>query len=403
MKGFWNRKPERRELQYVKPCDMTSGSLPFFGINNNYGALHLSAVYRCVDLISTSIANLPVKVLLRSEEGTNELNSHPVLLMFRDRENGHLTKFTLMKLLVQSVLLKGNGFALIERSGDIPVSLRYLEPQDVLIVYDKITDELYYKVPFLGRNVEPRDMLHFRINSYDGVTGLSVLKNAVRSIGIANSTENSAKEFFDKGMLLSGVLTVNAPLSQEQRQSIKDAWLQTYTNGSNGLAVLQGNMTYQPIANTAEDSQLLESRRYGVEDICRFFGVSPVLLGVGKQTYNSLEMVQQDFLQNCLQGYITMIEEEMSRKLLKPSEDNLSVVLETNEFLRTNKTSQSQYYSTLLSAGVLSVNEVRRELGYNGIGEEGDKHFVAYTDIAQNEIENNSNNNDKVNENGKEE
>lgn len=391
--GFWKKQPETRELTYINPATMNSGSLPFYGITNNYGALHLSAVYRCVDIISTSIANLPVKVLLRSEEGTNELDSHPVLLMFRDRDNGNVTKFTLMKLLVQSVLLKGNGFALIERKGDTPVKLRYLEPQDVLIVYDKIKDDLYYKVPFLNRNVEPRDMIHLKINSYDGVTGLSVLKNAVRSIGIANSTENSAKEFFDKGMLLSGVLTVNGPLSQEQRQSIKDAWVQTYTNGSNGLAVLQGNMTYQPIANTAEDSQLLESRRYGVEDICRFFGVSPVLLGVGKQTYNSLEMVQQDFLQNCLQGYITMIEEEMSRKLLKKSEDNLSVVLETNEFLRTNKTSQSQYYSTLLSAGVLSVNEVRRELGYNGIGEEGDKHFVAYTDISQNSIENNNDNN----------
>lgn len=385
--GFWRKRPETRELQYVNPACLTSGSLPFYGITNNYGALHLSAVYRCVDLISTSIANLPVKVLIQSDEGTNELDSHPVLLMFKDRNGSHVTKFTLMKLLVQSVLLKGNGFALIERKGDIPVKLRYLEPQDVLIVYDKITDDLYYKVPFLNRNVEPRDMLHLKINSYDGVTGLSVLRNAVRSIGIANCTENSAKEFFEKGMLLSGVLTVNGPLSQEQRQSIKDAWVQTYTNGSNGLAVLQGNMTYQPIANTAEDSQLLESRRYGVEDICRFFGVSPVLLGVGKQTYNSLEMVQQDFLQNCLQGYITMIEEEMSRKLLKPSEDNLSVVLETNEFLRTNKTSQSQYYSTLLSAGVLSVNEVRRELGYNGIGDEGDKHYMLYNDTSKAAIE----------------
>ena len=393
MLGFGKKKEEKRERTYVNPMAVTECSLPFFGIQNAYSPLHLSAVHRCVDLISTSIANLPVKVLRSSNEGTNEVSSHPVILLFNDRNNVTMTKFTLVKLLVQSVLLKGNGFALIERAQNgTPISLRYIEAQDVIIVYDKVKDDLYYQIPFLNRNVEPKDMLHFKINSYDGVTGLSVLKNAFRSISIAQNTENSAKDFFANGMMLSGVLTVNGPLSAQQRKEIKEAWTQTYTNGTNGLAVLQGNMTYQPIANTAADSQMLESRRYGVEDICRFFGVSPVLLGIGKQTYNSLEMVQQDFLQNCLQGYITMMEEEMSRKLLTSQEMNLSVILETNEFLRTNKTSQSQYYSTLLSSGVLSVNEVRRELGYNGIGDEGDKHFVAYTDIAQNSIENNNQN-----------
>ena len=84
-----------------------------------------------------------------------------------------------------------------------------------------------------------------------------------------------------------------------------------------------------------------------------------------------------------------MIENEFNRKLLNPSETYLSIVLETNEILRTDKSAQSNYYSTLLGNGVLSINEVRKEIGYNGIGDDGDKHIIAYTDISQNTIDNN--------------
>ena len=84
-----------------------------------------------------------------------------------------------------------------------------------------------------------------------------------------------------------------------------------------------------------------------------------------------------------------MIENEFDRKLLSVSEDNLSIVLETNEILRTDKQAQATYYTALINSGVLSINETRKELGYNGIGEDGDKHIVPFTDISQNTIENN--------------
>jgi phage portal protein BeeE len=88
-----------------------------------------------------------------------------------------------------------------------------------------------------------------------------------------------------------------------------------------------------------------------------------------------------------------MIENEFNRKLLKPSEDNLSIILETNEILRIDKAAQSNYYSTLINSGVLSINEVRKELGYNGIGDDGDRHIIPFTDIDQNTINNKDNQN----------
>lgn len=386
------KKEEKRELQYVG-CN-ASGALPFFPSSNTNSAMNLSAVYRAVELISNSIATLPIKILISDESGNNEAETHPLNYVFSDRNTDNLiSKFTLFKLLVQSVLLRGNGFALIERKGDRVNSLRYLEPNDVQIVFDKVRNTLYYDVPLIKKRVEPQDMLHFVMFSYDGIKGLSVLQNAARSLSIAHASENAAKGFFDNGMMINGILKVQGPVNQRQREDLRAAWNETYTANGSGIAILQGNMDYQTIQLSAKESQMLESRQFSVTDIARFFGISPVLLGdlSAKTNLNTFEALQNDFLVHTLQPYIVMIENELNRKLLKQSETNLSITLETNEILRIDKTAQSNYYSTLISSGVLSINEVRKEIGYNGIGEDGDKHVIPYTDINQNLINNNDN------------
>lgn len=391
-------KAEKRELSYIS-CN-ASGALPFFGTNNQYSAMNLSAVYRAVELISNSIATLPIKILIQDESGKNEDEKHPLNYVFSDRNTDNLiSRYTLMKLLVQSVLLRGNGFALIERANGNIKSLRYLEPNDVIIVFDKIKNNLYYDVPILKRHVEPKDMIHLVMFSYDGVKGLSVLQNAARSLSIAHSSENAAKAFFDNGMMINGILKVQGPVNQKQREDLRTAWNETYTANGSGIAILQGNMDYQSVQLSAKESQMLESRQFGVTDIARFFGINPVLLGdLSNVSFNTLEAVQNEFLVHTLQPYISMIENEFDRKLLSKSETNLSITLETNEILRTDKAAQSNYYSTLINSGVLSINEVRKELGYNGIGEDGDKHIIPFTDVSMNTIENNTDKEEMNNE-----
>ena len=138
-----------------------------------------------------------------------------------------------------------------------------------------------------------------------------------------------------------------------------------------------------------EDAQLLSSRQFNIADIARFFNLNPLLLGgESGATYSSLEMLQNAFLIHTLQPYISMIEAEMNRKLLGQDEQNLEVILETNDLLRIDKSSQANYYGAMIKNGVLSLNEVRKELGYGEI-ENGNKHFIPFTDISQNTIDNN--------------
>ena len=385
---FRNRKKEveKREAQPVQY--VTYGDALTFGqILNNYTAMNVSAFFAATSLISNTIAMLPVKVLVSGVDGKNNYEEHPIMKALDNMPN--ISKFSLLKLIVQSVILRGNAFVYVERKGNTVTGLRYLESGDVTINYDKEKNTLWYQCSFISKKyIQPKDMLHFVLNSYDGINGVSLLSYAKRTLAITNASENSAKQFFDNGMNVNGILKVMTPISQKQKEEIRQSWNQAYS-GQGGLAVINGNMEYQQLTLSPEDAQLLSSRQFNIADIARFFNLNPLLLGgESGATYSSLEMLQNAFLIHTLQPYISMIEAEMNRKLLGQNEQNLEVILETNDLLRIDKSSQANYYKRMVDTGILSRNEVRKEIGY-GDFEGGDEHTIAYSDAAQNTLENN--------------
>ena len=381
--SFGNVKPveeEKRGLEYVKPF---SDALLFGTSTAKQSAMSLSAVYCATNIISDAVATLPIQIKAVNDNKRDILEKHPLYDVF----SGNLVnKYILIKTIIQSVILKGNAFVYIERNGSTITGLRYLPAEDVQIYYKKETKELYYQCGYIGkRRIEPKDMLHFLRYTVDGVTGISVMSYARRSLNIANQTENAAETFFSSGCNLNGILKVHTNLSDKQKEDIKASWGMAYNgNNSGGLAVLQGNMDYQPISVSSQDAQMLESRHFSVEDIARFFCISPVLLGdLAHSSYSTVEATNLQFLSYTLNPYIVMIETELNRKLV--SGDNLRINLDETAILKTNKQETASYYSTLLNAGVLSINEVRKELGYNDV-EGGDKHNIAFVDTTKTNI-----------------
>lgn len=361
--------------------------LLFGNLFQNGNALTLSAVYRCVELISDSIASLPINVETKRGE---YLPSHQLYQVFDNRDN-ILDKYTFIKMLVQSVLIKGNGFAFINRNQDGSVkSLRFLESGDVTINYNKETNKLFYSAPLISKKqIESVNMIHLKKFSYNGVEGISVLSFASNSVKNSKNTEQSASDFFSNGRNLAGILKVNSPLTPQQTKDIKKAWSETYTSNGQGIAVLQGNMDFQSISVNSADAQMLESRHFNVTDICRFFGVSPILLGEeGGSQYGVVESLQREFVLHTLMSYIKMIEEEFSRKLLKLSESNLTIKLEIEQMLKANKKEEAEYLVKLSTNGILTPNECRSQLGYQPV-EGGDDLHIAFSDASQNKLNNN--------------
>ena len=136
-------------------------------------------------------------------------------------------------------------------------------------------------------------------------------------------------------------------------------------------------MDFQPITVNPADAQLLETRQFNVVDICRFFGVSPVkAFDLSKSSYSTVEATELAFLTDTLSPLIEKIEEEFERKLYKPSEkDSIDVRFNTSALLRADKQSLANYYNTLFNIGVVSPNEIRRELDLPAI-DNGNNTFV---------------------------
>ena len=388
--GLFSRKQQPEETRDVT---VTTPD-PYLGYNYTLGltfgdlvrqrtAMSLSAVYRCVELISDSVAMLPIRV----KDGNEMVSNHSLYNVLNNRDN-LITKYTLIKLLIQSVLLRGNGFAYIERNADGSVKhLRYVESGDVTINYDKQHGTLYYAMPTITtKRIEPVNVIHLVKNSYDGVNGISVISYADGTLRITKAAEASSENFYSKGGNLSGVLTVQGQLNATQRQDIINNWNTAYSGGGQGIAVLQGNMSYQPVQVNAHDAQLIEARQYNVRDIARFFGVAPSMIGDNSgTTYKSIEAEQQAFILHTLMPYVTLLENEFSRKLLKGTETNFHIDLDENYLLRADKTATASYYSTMVNNGILTRNEARRELGLNPI-DGGDTLTVAFSKVSDNTV-----------------
>ena len=383
-------EPEKRSLPPEDPSVSDGTILSWAGVGE-LGALNLSTFYRGVHLISTSISQLPIYTKRVSGKGeSNILKSHYTNMLWNNPST-LIDKTTMLRSIVQSVIVKGNAYVYIERAEDgTPVNLRYLPSSDVTITYNKERNELYYNCSYInhGRKIMPVNMLHFKLFTFDGIKGISVLKYAYQSIETSNATNVHAKDFFVKGTnKASGVLTVNSQLNEKQRLQILNTWNSTYSSGKSGLAVLQGNMSYQPISVNADEAQMLESREFNQADVAHWLNLNPSQLGLkGYTQYSNFEDLQSELLQRTLMPYIVMIENELTRKLV-PNERNIKIVIDTVQYLRPNKQAQSNYYTSLVSGGILSINEARKELGYPSI-EGCDTPIIPYTDVAQNQVKN---------------
>ena len=388
--NFGKNKEQRSVDDGFIPGFYADGSLMFGTLSTSqYSATNLPTAYRCINLISDTIASMPIAVKKRSAKGkTLEVKNHPINLLFQDK-NSRTDKFTFIKMLIQSVICKGNGFAYIKRAQDgTPIKLIFLESSDVTINYMKETDTLYYQVSFLknGSRIEPYNMLHFKMYSNNGIQGISLLANARRTLSLAAATDSQAKSFFENGASLNGIINSTTQLSAKQRQEILSSWNTTYSNGGRGIAVLQGNLSYQPISLNAADSQMVEARQLNNTDIATFFGVPAAMLNIkGFSSYSSLEDTQNFFLTTTLLPYIKMMETEFDKKLLNDNEGNLKVIFDSESILRTNKTALADYYTKLVTNGLMTPNEARQQLGLPSI-DGADSLIIPFTDVNQNTI-----------------
>lgn len=354
----------------------TKGIVSYFKGENRPLNMQLAAVYRCVQVISDGVAMLPIELYDVDEDGYISTVRNDLSQILNSAPNDNMTRFTLLKLWVQSMLLKGNAYGRIIRKSGKVTSIEYIPSGDVEVV--KTPDGVLYRIK--GVVFDSSEIIHILNNSEDGVIGKSTISYAASTLNIASYATNQAAMFFKSGGNVNGIISSKKTLTSEQKKEMQKSWQEKYgvdNLGSGSIAVLGADVTYTPISINPADAQLLESRQFEVVEIARFFGVSPTkLFDLSKSSYNTYEAGQLAFLGETLAPLLVNIEQEFCRKILLPNEKSRRTIrFNVNAILRADLSKTASYYSQMINLGAMTPNDVRYELGLHKI-EGGDTILV---------------------------
>lgn len=381
LRRLMGASPQRAEARNA----VTVATLQAAGLSGAYAdtsagaAMKLSAVDRCVEVLSSDIAKLPMYVFDRNTRLIRQ--GHPLASLLGLRANGVQTSFEAMKLMEASRLCGGNGYMLVERD---PRSLRPVRL--VAVPWQNVAPQLgsdgnvYYDVthPFTGaqRRVSRTDMVHVRAYSRNGWLGISVLERASEVIASARAAQSWNSGYYTNGGQPSGVLetdtdingTIDMPGADGtvQKVSIKDAireeWEKRHAgpNNANRVAVLDMGLKYKPISVSQKDAQFVENAELSIRDIARFFGVPLYKLQEGKQSYNSNEQNAIEYVTGTLHPIVTAYEQAFTSILLTPREvdEGLEIRMNMMAELRGDSTARGNWYRTMHDIGAYSVNDV---------------------------------------------
>ena len=376
---------EKEERSIWGDLGLTYGG---FSSYSSQKAMRISTAFACTNIISNAVALLPIKVK-KNVDGKMVDIEHPLKKLLNLTPNQKYNHFDLFKLLIESLILNGNGYLYIERDERLNVkALQLIDPAYVQPMPQE-DGSVKYIVAGMNSAVDSMNMIHLFMHCDEMFNGISLLKYASQTLNAAWDTEDQANKFFRRGAGLLGVLKASAPLTDAQKTQIALSWDKSINKTSGGgVAILPQGLDFQSISVNPEDAQLLESRQYSVIDICRFFNVSPIkVFDYSHLSYNSLEQIELSFMQDTILPYAQLLEDEFNKKIFKPSEvGKYSIDFDFTQMLQADKKSEAEYYRTLVTNGLITINEAREKLGF--IPKDGEEYNETFLQLSYGTVKN---------------
>ena len=342
-------------------------------------ALTFTAVWSAVRLLSESVSSLPISIHKVEKNGDKtEAIKESLYNLLKYKPNTFQNKITFFEKIMMDLCINGNSYVFIERNRLARVSGLYPLNFEDMVVIEK-DNRLFYEYKN-GEVYNSDDILHFTGLTSDGIVGLSPIQNHMKSIGWGMAVEDYGSKFFKSGALLSGVLSTERSLSETAVERLRHSFNNTYSglNNSNKTAILEEGLTFKPIGIAPDQAQFLASRTFSIQEIGRIWNIPNHMLGDNsKSSFNNIEMQSQEFVTFSLLPYITRIENEMNNKLFRTSDlGRVFIKFNVGGLLRGNTKDRSEFYTKMITNGVMSINEVRALEDLNGIGSSGDKHLT---------------------------
>lgn len=332
-------------------------------------ALQLSTVWACVKLKANAESTLPLflyeRTTVNGRESRRVAREHPLYRLLHESPNADMTALEFWNSIAVRRDTWGNAYVLKTFSGTRIVSLDPLDPGLMTVRRTNGTVQFLYADPSGRKEYTERDIWHIKGFTEDGLTGLSPIGVGARSMARARSAELAASTLFDGNMRPSGVVTVNEILTKDQRAQIQTAMIDgVFGDATLGRQYLmEGGAQYKQLTINPVDAQLIEQVNASVEDLCRWFGVPPAMIGHGTAVSNwgtGREQQNLGFLQYVIDPDLVSIEQSIAKNLLTPAE-RLRYFAEFSRegFYRMDSAGRSAYYDKMIKASVYTPNFCR--------------------------------------------
>lgn len=339
-------------------------------------ARKLSAVDRCIEILSDSMAKMPNYVY---DTKTRDRIDLPVLDLLNLRPNEAMTPSVRKKFLETCRLEGGNGYDWIIRDP------RTFEPVELIpLHYSLVTPwrtksgEVRYTVmhPLTGEPMvlPSTDICHYKGMTRDGLLGVSVLRRAAAVIAEAQAAQTYNRSYYENGGQPIGILKTESDLGGVvpdpnnpgkqigKKELLRNEWERIHAGPKNShrIAILDFGLDYKPLSATNKDAQFLENKEMSIRDISRYFGVPLYKLGEGKQAYGSNEQNSIEYVVGTLAPTVGQYREEQTWRLLTVSQVKAGLKIGINMMaeLQGDTQSRANWYKTMREIGGFSVNDI---------------------------------------------
>jgi len=373
MFGFFKKK--RSWVNFDKYFDRETSS----GVKlTESGVIGIPAVFACVRVLAESISSLPLIVFERDEQGDkHRARNFSLYSILHDIPNPLMTSFELREMLIGHLALRGNAFCYIERDQGEIVALWPLHPgrmtaelkgRNLIYIYQSDGPEIKYSAD---------DILHIRGLSSDGVVGFSPLSVFRDTFGAAKAVTDFSANYFKNDASPGGILSTPHDLGSEQAVQLRESWEAGFRGSGkkHRVAILGGDLTWQAVSISPQDSQMIESQKFSVVQIARIYRVPlNLIMDYDRSTYSNVTEQNRSFLTHTLAPWLTRIEKAMFKALLTEEEKKRFYIEHlTQDFLRADTKARYEAYEIGKRAGFLSTNEIRGFENMNKV-EGGDVH-----------------------------
>ena len=330
-------------------------------------ALATSAVWRSVNLISTTCGGLPMNAYRPGPGDVRVRVATGAAARLLNKPHPDLTPLELWELTYASLCLWGNAYLLklFNAFGQLE-ELWWINPARVRpyrVTEGSAMGQKRYVLD--GNEDQPYSdklMLHIPGFSIDGVSGISPIRAAREGVGLALAAEEFGARFFGSGSLATGLLQTEHEVDQDEAQRLKELWRQggSGLDSAHDIRVMGSGAKFQALTIPPEDAQFLETREFQVTDVARWFGIPPhLLMQTDKSTSwgTGIESQNLGLITYTLSGYIGRVEQRMTATV-RPEPVYVKVSL--NGLLRGDSAQRSEFYTKMFGLGAFSTNDIRR-------------------------------------------